>query len=328
MKKILIIIIIAVFTALISPIFLLSHKSGFFEVGEGESLIQVSNHLKKEGFLKVKFPFSFYVYLFGHAKDLKSGVYLFHLNDSVFKIANKITEGDSYKIKSVIPEGFNLQQIQERLSGSEPAVLGNNDLKSLKIKDFQDEFSFLKDAPEEASLEGFLFPDTYDFYPQRETKTVAAIFLSNFDKKLTPDLREKIKSQGKKIFEVIIMASLIEKEVKTLEDKKIVSGILWKRLNSRFPLQVDATVAYALGEKTSRISINDTKIDSPYNTYKYKGLPIGPISNPGLESIVAAIEPQASEFWYYLSGSDGKTYFSKTLSEHNLKKYLYINSNK
>ena len=117
---------------------------------------------------------------------------------------------------------------------------------------------------------------------------------------------------------------MLEEEVKTIEDKKIVSGILWKRLKIGMPLQVDATILYALGNEPRWLTYDDLKIDSFYNTYKYVGLPPGPIANPGLDSIMAAIYPQESGYWYYLSAPDGKTYFSQTLEEHNLKKVKYL----
>lgn len=120
------------------------------------------------------------------------------------------------------------------------------------------------------------------------------------------------------------MASLVEKEVKTLEDKKLVSGVLWKRLENGMPLQVDATISYITGKKNAKILIADTQIDSPYNTYKYRGLPLGPISNPGLDSIVAALYPQESSYWYYLSTPEGQTIFSRTLDEHNQARAKYL----
>ena len=120
------------------------------------------------------------------------------------------------------------------------------------------------------------------------------------------------------------MASLIEKEVIGKEDKEIVSGILWKRLKIGMPLQIDATIVYITGKKTTEISREETKIDSPYNTYRYLGLPPGPICNPGLESIITAVYPKISDNWYYLSSPEGETYFSKNLEEHNIKKVRYL----
>ena len=114
-----------------------------------------------------------------------------------------------------------------------------------------------------------------------------------------------------------------EKEVKSFEERKLVAGILWKRLKGNVPLQVDATISYITGKKTTKISKEETQIDSPFNTYKYKGLPLGPICNPSLDSIIASLYPENSEYWYYLSAPDGKTIFSKTLEEHNIAKTKY-----
>jgi UPF0755 protein len=145
--------------------------------------------------------------------------------------------------------------------------------------------------------------------------------LKNFDQKLTPALMAEIKAQKKSIFSIVTMASLLEKEVKTQEDKKIVSGILWKRIAIGMPLQLDATINYITNKGDASVTIKDTKINSPYNTYKYYGLPKGPISNPGLDSISAAIYPTKTNYLYYLT--DGKTIFSETLEQHiEAAKYL------
>ena len=144
----------------------------------------------------------------------------------------------------------------------------------------------------------------------------------NFDKKLNSDLRQQILEQKKTIFDVITMASLLEKEVRTLEDKKIVSGILWKRLSVGMALQLDCTVNYVTGKNHPGVLIKDTKINSPYNTYKYPGLPKGPISNPGMNSIIATLNPTKTDYWFYLT--DGTTHFSKTAEEHSAKKAKYL----
>jgi UPF0755 protein len=120
------------------------------------------------------------------------------------------------------------------------------------------------------------------------------------------------------------MASMIEKEVKTMEDKKIVSGILWKRMNSGMRLQVDATVLYAQNKEGLKVYTKDTQIDSPYNTYRNDGLPLGPISNPGIDSIIAAVYPTKTAYYYYLSAPDGKTIWAKTLEEHNNNRIKYL----
>jgi UPF0755 protein len=192
----------------------------------------------------------------------------------------------------------------------------------LTQKDYSSEFDFLQDKPENESIEGYLFPDTYQIAKGESCEEMLNTMLSNFDKKLTLNLRTEIKNQRKSIFDVVIMASLIEKEVRTFDDKKIVSGILWKRMAVGMPLQLDATINYITGKSDPSATIKDTKIDSPYNTYKYKGLPKGPISNPGINSIIAAIYPSQTDYWYYLA--DGRTIFSKTLEEHNAAAKMYL----
>lgn len=298
-----------------------SAESKLFSIEKGQNLFQIAENLEQEGLIKNRLLFDFYVILKGKQRKLPAGKYELSPAMSVSQVAQIIVFGKTYQIKIVIPEGLTIKQIVEILAANR---LTNEDISKFRAKDFNDGFEFLKDAPAESSLEGFLFPDTYYIEPERETEETIKIFLDNFDKKLTSELREEIKKQDKKIFEIITMASLIEKEVLTLSDKKLVSGILWKRLKTGMPLQVDATISYVTGKKTARVSYDDLQIDSPYNTYKYRGLPPGPISNPGIESIEATIEPKDSLFWYYLSTPEGETIFSKTLQEHNVAIARYL----
>jgi UPF0755 protein len=267
-----------------------------FLIEKGQSLFQISQYLEKEGLIKNRFFFNLYVILKGSQKKLQAGKYYFKPSESITKIAKKIISGDTAKIIVTIPEGFTLKQIEERLGLKLP---GEN-------------------------LEGFLFPDTYQFPLEVSGEEVVKKMRENFDKKLIPELREEIQKQGKTISEIVTTASLIEKEVREKEDKEIVSGILWKRMENNIPLQVDSTITYITDKKTTKISKEETQIDSPYNTYKYLGLPPGPICNPGIGSIIAAIYPKNSEYWYYLSTPEGKTIFSKTLEEHNLAKVKYL----
>ena len=281
-----------------------------FLVEKGQSLFQIAENLEKEGLVKNKFFFDLYVFIKGTQRKLQAGEYFLSPSESITKIAQKLISGDIAKMVVTIPEGWTQKQIEERIGLKLP---GEN-------------------------LEGFLFPDTYYLPVDVTPEKVVEIMTTNFDKKMAP-FKEEIEGQGKTIFEIVIMASLLEKEVKTFEDKELVSGILWKRLENGMPLQVDATITYikkttnlegprSFSEKGeaygSRISIEETKINSLFNTYKYLGLPPGPICNPGIDSIKAAIYPKNSDYWYYLSTPEGKTIFSKTLEEHNIVKEKYL----
>ncbi len=181
-----------------------------------------------------------------------------------------------------------------------------------------------KDAPDLKGREGYLFPDTYLFNKSYPLNVLIKMMTDNFEKKITPELRQEIERQGKNLPEIIIATSLIEAEARTAEDRKLVADIIWRRLANNMPLQLDSTVNYVTGEKKPAISLKEQDIDSPYNTYKYKGLPPGPINNPGLESIEAAIYPQKNNYWYFLTGKDGKMYYAKNLEEHNLNKMKYL----
>ena len=294
-----------------------------FSVSRGDDFREIGKKLEETGLIKNSFLFEFYALLSGKFRNFQAGSYYFCSNKSVVDIADTMYLGKTVQKKLTIIEGWNLEDIADYLEGLE--IVDKDDfLKKTKSFEFDNSFSFLEDRPENASLEGYLFPDTYFLPYDVDKNSIIKILLSNFDNKLGDDLREKIKNQEKSIFEIITIASLIEKEVRTFEDKKLVSGIIRKRLNIGMPLQIDATVSYITGRKTTKISITETQIDSPYNTYKYRGLPIGPICNPGLESIKAAVFPEETEYLFYLSKPDGETVFSKTLQEHNIAKNKYL----
>lgn len=299
-----------------------SKEEVIFTIQKGEGSRDIALNLQEAGLIKFSPFFRLYVLFANVSGKLQAGSYTLSPSMNIPQIAEKFSKGDIIKIKVVIPEGYAIKDIAAALK----KFLGieASDVDNFKASDFKEKFSFLEEVPRDASLEGFLFPDTYNFSYQTSAKEAIEMMLANFDKKLTADLKEEIKKQGKSIFDIMIMASLIEKEVNEKQDKELVSGILWKRLKSGMPLQVDATISYITDKKATRISIEETKIDSPYNTYKYKGLPVGPISNPGISSIMAAVYPQNSPYWYYLSTSDGETIFSKTLEEHNLAKIRYL----
>ncbi len=276
-----------------------------FRIEPGEGLQKIASKLEIEGFIRGDVFFNIYVYLRGEESKLKAGDYLLSSSMSIKEIADKLIRGDSEGLKITIIEGWRIKDIAQYL----------DDL-NICSKD-----EFLKAAE---GSEGYLFPDTYYITSTMSASDLISLMRTNFNKKVDESLRTEIEGRGKTLSETVIMASIIEKEVRTFEDKKIVSGILWKRVKVGMPLQSCATIAYITGKKTTKISIEETQIDSPYNTYKYAGLPVGPICNPSLESIEAAVYPQESPYWYYLSAPEGETIFSRTLQEHNIAKLKYL----
>ena len=323
-----VLIIVFSYQLVFLPVNFLAEEEIVFKIEKGNSSAEIASALAEENLIKSAFSFRFYALINGTIKNLKAGEYLLSPSMNLPQILNKISKGDVITEKITIIEGWNLREISSLFQRM--GMFETDEFLAITAKDFSDEFSFLEDKPKDLSLEGYLFPDTYKMTKKEKLENVIEKMLNNFDKKLTSEIREEIEKQEKSIFEIIVMASLIEKEVRTTEDKKIVSGILWKRLEVNMPLQVDATIAYALNpEKWSfdqmRREIHLARdIDSPYNTYKYRGLPLGPISNPGINSIIAAIYPEKSDFWYYLSTPEGETIFSKNLSEHNIARARYL----
>ena len=196
--------------------------------------------------------------------------------------------------------------------------------------DFSAEFSFLEDKPKHYGLEGYLFPDTYRIYASSSVSEVIRKMLTNFDHKLTPKMREDIKAQGRTIYEVITLASIIEKEALLNyrtgdnQDAKIVAGIFMNRLSVGQALQSDATLSYIYNDKKPAHSGAELEIDSPYNTYKYRGLPPGPICNPGALAIEEAIYPANTKYNYFLTTNDGRIFYAKTYNEHLANKYKYL----
>lgn len=308
-----------------------------FSVKKGEGAKEISINLEKQGIIRHSGIFRVYVLIFSFSQKLQAGDYLLSPSMSIPEIVEKFVAGQVKKERITIIEGWNLRDIADYLESQGvankkdffelagyPAEFYSSESSLPQPKDFSGEFEFLKEKSKRVSLEGYIFPDTYEIIAGTPLEDVIRKTLSNFSQKLTPELRQEIVAQNKSIFTIITMASLIEKEVRTLDDKKIVSGLLWKRLKVGMPLQVDATISYITGKKTTKISREETQIVSLYNTYKYQGLPLGPICNPGSDSILAAIYPEDSDYWYYLSTPEGETIFSKTLQEHNIAKAKYL----
>ncbi|MBI4281601.1 endolytic transglycosylase MltG, partial [Candidatus Uhrbacteria bacterium] len=174
-------------------------------------------------------------------------------------------------------------------------------------------------------LEGYLFPDTYRIFKDATVQEIVVKMRANFDRKVTSEMRSEIKKQKKTLDEILIMASMLEREVRSPEEMQIVSDIFWRRLAIGMPLQADSTINFVVGGKRPRATYDDLKIDSPYNTYKYRGLPPGPIGNPGLSAITAAIYSKKNDYWFFLTTEDdGHAVFAKTLDEHNRNRGKYL----
>jgi UPF0755 protein len=269
------------------------------KIKKGASLSEISSLLEKEGIIRNQIIFKITSRLVAGKSGLMSGRYYFDKKINVFEVVRRLARGefDPSPFKVVIPEGLNNVQIAKILKKNLPDF---NDTKFIMLaKDY----------------EGRLFPDTYFFVHKITEEEIIEQMNDNFSNKIF-SIRDKINASGRKLEDIIIMASIIEEEAATKDSRRMVSGILWNRLDKSMKLQVDAVFPYIIGVGTFNLTKEDLKIDSPYNTYKYKGLPPGPITNPGLDSILAAIEPASTTYMYYLSDRNGNMYYAKNYKEH------------
>ena len=234
--------------------------------------------------------------------QLKYGEYNLSPSMNMLQILDKLVKGEVLVYEITIPEGYTCTQIAELLDKKEIA----------------DKETFLKLIKDRGKFsEGYLFPDTYEVPKKYGAEKMVKAMLSNFNQiAIENKFTEKAEKIGFSLDEIIILASIIEKEAKFSEEKNKVSSVFHNRLEKGMKLQSCATIQYILKKPKERLDENDLKIDSPYNTYLYKGLPPGPICNPGLDSIIAALEPEEEDYLYFVLGENGKHIFSKTYQEH------------
>lgn len=276
-------------------------------IDEGMSLSQIGALLKETRVVRFSTLFESAVILRAGESGVLFGDYYFAKPESAWRIAKRLTRGafGLESVKVTIPEGFTVKKIAVTYDDIFPEF---------------DEQLFIKLAERD---EGHLFPDTYYFLPNVHAPEIYFAMKENFKKQIAA-VEDEISAFGKPLEDVIIMASLLEREARKTETRKIVAGILWKRLSIGMPLQVDAVFEYINGKNTYTLTLDDLQIDSPYNTYKYRGLPPGPIANPGLDSIVAAINPIETPYFFYLTDDEGNMHYARTHDEHVLNKARYL----
>jgi UPF0755 protein len=293
-------------------------------IKKGDNALVVGEKLKKEGIISGKYYLAIYLWKKNNLHSLVAGVYEFVPGLKISEIAQIITGGEVLptSVPVTFPEGMTIENMATVLdkngfSGADFISITNNPPQELK-----DKYKFLSEIPVSKSLEGYLFPDTYFIAKDAKSEQIIDKMLDAFNDKVFLATEKEIKAQNKTLYQIITMASILEKEVNTEEDFKIVSGIFWKRLSIGQALQSDATLEYILKTKDFQHSVQQTQVDSPYNAYKYKGLPPGPISNPGIDAIMAALNPQDSKYLYFLTDPKNpkNTVYSATFEEHVVNK--------
>jgi UPF0755 protein len=251
----------------------------------------------------------------GLAGKLKAGYYRLAPTMSAREIAEKIASGEVATEKVTFPEGFTVRQIAERLA--EKGLCSEQDFLAAAIPANASGVPLpTGNSLSAQSLEGYLFPATYVFEYGRKPSALVREMTGAFRSRVVQGMSDDLAHSGRTLHETVTVASMIEREAKVEKDRPLIASVIYNRLKKGIPLQIDATVLYALGEHKERITGKDLQVDSPFNTYGHKGLPPHPICNPGEASIRAALRPAKTDYLYYVARPDGSHAFTKTYAEH------------
>lgn len=290
-----------------------------FEVRQGEDALSVGERLEQSGIVSSRYAFIWDLLRENRLHRLVAGEYALSGTLTIPEIAYLLTEGKTVPrdTKVVFPEGWTVRKMAARLTAAGLPGDKFSYLVAHPLPEWRTQFDFLADLPAGASVEGYLFPDTYLFNPEASGQTIIETMLKNFGKKVGPDLRKSLVAKQGSLFSAVTLASIVENEVPTERDRRIVADLFSRRISDGMPLQSCATLQYILGVDKKQYSYDETQTVSPYNTYLNKGLPKGPVGNPGLMSLRAVADPEPNRYVYFLSDpKTGETIFSVTYDEH------------
>lgn len=293
------------------------------EIPSGSTAQKIAVILDENKLIKSVLAFRIKSKIDGLEAKYKSGYYNLSKSMSMEEIMGLLQKGTALTVRFTIPEGFDIKKITERLV-SEKLADPDEFLKQIEQGTF--DYKFLTDAPAGMErLEGYLYPDTYEVFPDSSESQILDKMLSRFNQVFTDEYYTRAKELGMTINEVITLASIIEREARIPEDRPLISSVFHNRLDIKMPIQSCATVQFILGDQKAKLTNKDIAIESPYNTYLISGLPPGPICSPGLDSIKAALYPADTQYLYFLAKGDGSSVFSVTYEDFLANKAKYIN---
>lgn len=285
----------------------------YMVVKPGTTASEISDHLTRLGVIDSRLRFWWLMKLQGDAQKFKTGTYAFapHMDEQA--VLDKLVSGDTTVVRFTIPEGFGIKEIAKRLA--DEGLVDEQEFLA-EAKDFAP-YDYMKKRPNERyAAEGYLFPDTYEIHSEVTPEAIMKMMAEDFDTRLTPELRQQAAAKNLSIHDLVTLASLVEKEARYDEDRPIIAQVFFKRLQMGMPLQSDTTLQYLMAGPKEDVSIEDTKIDSPYNTYQHAGLPPGPIASPGMKSILAVLNPASTDYLYFVADRQGHNHYSQTYDEH------------
>ena len=284
-------------------------------IPKGSTLAQITDLLAEKNIVTNKNIFITTASLMGYNNKIPAGIFALKNANNNYRIVKQLVRGNPEMIKVTLLEGWTISQVSQAIS--ESMNLSSEILSSLCY----DEQFIIELGLEEKSLEGYLFPDTYLFLEsENDPKEILRQIISEFNEVYKENLRERTEQIGLTINEVLTLASIIEGEAIFDVERAIIASVYHNRLKKRMRLQADPTIQYIIKDGPRRLSLSDLKIDSPYNTYLYSGLPPGPIGNPGKASILAVLYPDDNDYLFFVARGDGYHTFTRTIDEHNQAK--------
>lgn len=285
----------------------------YVTVRSGMSADDVAEALEKRGVIRSRLKFWLAAKMNGADGSFKVGTYALHTNMEPRDVLQVLIEGRTVQVRFTIPEGFTVEDIAKRLDAK--GIVRKEDF--LKAAKHYAPYDYIRKSDEARYYaEGFLFPDTYEVDGDITVDDILSMMSRDFDQRLTRKMRERAKEEGLSIYDLIILASLVEKEARYEEDRALIAQVFLKRLAIGMPLQSDATLQYLLDAPKEDVTYKDTEMDSPYNTYQHRGLPPGPVANPGTASIEAVLWPAKTDYLYFVADREGHNYYSHTYEEH------------
>src|SRR5215472_15224158 len=289
------------------------------DVPEGYGIGQIGKQLEQAGVVRSATLLKYYATLRGVAARVDAAEYEFPPNQTLSEVVDRLASGGRPPVVWVtIPEGYTAREIAHRLEAAQLT-------SAAAFEDVAAHNSLLIDGSLTRGLEGYLYPDTYQVRRGTAPEDIAALMTDQFRKKLPKDAARQARKLGFSLPDIVTLASIIEREAKIDAERRLMAGVYYNRLKRGMPLEVDATIEYALPEHKTVLHQGDLTIDSPYNTYTHTGLPPTPIANPGARSIAAAFDPAHTDYLYYVYAGNGHHHFSKTLEEQNaaVRRYLH-----
>lgn len=286
----------------------------YVKVKPGMTTDNIAHLLYDKGVTKSVVAFNVFAKLNNLDGKLRSGSYHFSSNMTYSKIIDTLSKGAIVNYSFTVPEGYNVDEIAKRLE--EKGIVDSKKFREI-AKDLIP-YDYMKNynIDNKYVVEGFMFPDTYQISDESTEKDIVMMMVNEFDKRFDKDMKERAQEMGLSIRDVVILASLVEKEARIDEDRPIIAKVFLNRIKQDMPLQSCATIQYILGYAKPELSVQDTKIESPYNTYMHQGLPPGPIANPGLASLKAVLYPVDTNYLYFVADSNGRHHFSETYEGH------------